>query len=94
MMRLWLIVAVAVLVVFLLWRRTVPPRRAEEGYPQLPPGEVELHCPACGHDRWRVRGRLSPQKALVLSCSACGRTVTFQGDMERVDHHPSRPKEG
>jgi hypothetical protein len=93
-MRLWLIVVAVVVLAFLLLRRKTPPHQEKEGRPRLPAAEIELLCPACGHGRWQVRGRLSPRKALVLSCSACGRTISFEGDMERVDHHPSRPKEG
>lgn len=95
-MRLWIIMAAVVVLMFWLRRRRTPLRQEEEGEerPQLSAAEIELLCPACGHGRWQVRGRLSPQKALVLSCSACGRTISFEGDMERVDHHPSHPKEG
>jgi hypothetical protein len=98
-MRLWLIAAAVVVLVFLLLRRRTPPtleeEEGEEEEPtRLPAAEIELLCPACGHSRWQVRGRLSPEKALVLSCSSCGRTISFVGDMERVNHRPSHPKEG
>ncbi|MEE9202878.1 MAG: hypothetical protein V3U31_06775 [Dehalococcoidia bacterium] len=91
-MRLWLILAAVMVLMFWLRRRRTPPHPEQEEQPRLPATEIELLCPACGHGRWQVRGRLSPKKALVLSCSSCGRTISFEGDMERVDHHPSRPK--
>ncbi len=95
-MRLWLIVAAVGVLVFVLLRRRTPPTQEEEGEERtrLPAAEIELLCPACGHGQWQVRGRLSPKKALVLSCSSCGRTISFVGDMERVNHHTSHPKEG
>jgi hypothetical protein len=93
-MRLWFIVAAVVVLAFMLLRRRTPPHPEQEEHPRLPATEIELLCPACGHGRWQVRGQLSPRKALVLSCNACGRTISFVGDMERVDHHPTRPKEG
>ncbi|MDP6510033.1 MAG: hypothetical protein QGH23_02330 [Dehalococcoidia bacterium] len=90
-MRLLLIGALAAALAYLFWLLRAPSRKDPELPLQLPTGEIELVCPACGRDKWQVRGRLSPNKTLVLQCTACSRTITFQGDMERVDHHPSHP---
>lgn len=102
-MKLWLLLLVGVLVVMLLLRPRALTRGSRRRWKQLregeggvrpdsAPGEVQVICPHCGGWRWLALGRVNP-KSVVLCCTGCGRSITFVGDMVRLDQHLTPPSE-